>query len=290
LKGGEKGLVRAADGLLFEGRNTLLAYRSGVTAAVTAPSGDGLQGIAAAFRVGAPHALAKGAVIQKETALHVSVSFTLPVGVSTQISALRSVLFAPETEEETAWSRVREGKIPLVVSVESADAMSTLLSLKSEYEETTGQKLKLTFSGGSEAHLLANEIALADVSVILTSSRPYPRLWEQRRILPGPPLSKSSNVLTLLDAGVNVAIGVVDESSARNTRFEIAWAALESNGTISKTQALALATTNLHKALGLIRRRFTVPDLVLYAGGGLLDLESKVVGVISAERGIVEVF
>jgi len=86
-----------------------LAYRSGVTTAVAAPSGGGfLQGIAAAFRVGAPHALAKGAVVQKETALHVSVSFTLPVSVSTQISALRSVLFAPETEDETAWSRVRE--------------------------------------------------------------------------------------------------------------------------------------------------------------------------------------
>jgi hypothetical protein len=59
---------------------------------------------------------------------------------------------------------------------------------------------------------------------------------------------------------------------------------------MAKTQALALATTNLHKALGLLRRRFTVPDLVLYEAGGLLDLESKVVGVISAERRVVEVF
>jgi hypothetical protein len=59
---------------------------------------------------------------------------------------------------------------------------------------------------------------------------------------------------------------------------------------MTKTQAVALATTNLHKALGLIRPRFTIPDLVLYEGGGLLDFESKVVGVISAERGVVEVF
>lgn len=59
---------------------------------------------------------------------------------------------------------------------------------------------------------------------------------------------------------------------------------------MSKTQALALATTNLHKALGLIRRRFFIPDLVLYEAGGLLDLQSKVFGVISAERGVVEVF
>ncbi len=41
--------------------------------------------------------------------------------------------------------------------------------------------------------------------------------------LPGPPLSQKSALMTLLDAGVNVAIGVVNESTARNTRFEIAW-------------------------------------------------------------------
>ena len=67
-------------------------------------------------------------------------------------------------------------------------------------------------------------------------------------------------------------------------------AALESSGTMSTMQALALATTNLHKALGLVRRRFSIPDLVLYQAGGLLDLQSKVIGVISAERRVVEVF
>lgn len=29
--------------------------------------------------------------------------------------------------------------------------------------------------------------------------------------------------MVLLDAGVNVAIGVVNESTARNTRLDIAW-------------------------------------------------------------------
>jgi hypothetical protein len=70
----------------------------------------------------------------------------------------------------------------LVVSVENADIMATLLSLKTEYEESTGKTLKLTFSGGTEAHLLADEIAAADVSVILTKLRPYPGSWEQRRM------------------------------------------------------------------------------------------------------------
>ena len=47
--------------------------------------------------------------------------------------------------------------------------------------------------------------------------------------LPGPPLSKHSSVGALLAEGVNVAIGVIEESAARNTRFEIAWVSLSSS-------------------------------------------------------------
>ena len=43
------------------------------------------------------------------------------------------------------------------------------------------------------------------------------------RRLPGPPLSEHSSVGALLAEGVNVAIGVFDENSARNTRFNLAW-------------------------------------------------------------------
>jgi len=41
--------------------------------------------------------------------------------------------------------------------------------------------------------------------------------------LPGPPFTKETSVTTLVDAGVNVAIGVVDEYAARNTKFDLAW-------------------------------------------------------------------
>ncbi|KAF4615672.1 hypothetical protein D9613_012510 [Agrocybe pediades] len=286
--GKEGGVVKAVDGLMFEGRNTLLAYRGGVTTAVTAPVGNGfLQGISAAFSVGAPHALERGAVVQEETALHITISHLLSASVSTQIAALRKLLL----DGEGRWATVRKGKMHLVISVESADIMSTLIHLKKEVEDETGDELKMTFSGATEAHLLANQIANAGVSVILTSPRPFPGTWDQRRILAGPPLTKDTSITTLLDAGVNVAIGVVDEYAARNLRFDLAWIALDSNGTISQNQAFALATTNLHKALGLsARSRVVVPDLVLYSGGGALDFGSKVVGVASAARGVVEIF
>jgi hypothetical protein len=72
--------------------------------------------------------------------------------------------------------------IPLVVHAESADIMATLLNLKAEYEDTTARSLRLTFAGAAEAHLLADEIGKAGVSVILAPSRPFPSTWDQRRM------------------------------------------------------------------------------------------------------------
>ena len=60
--------------------------------------------------------------------------------------------------------------------------MATLINLKQKYEDVTGNDLRLTFSGAAEAHLLAKEITRARISVILTSPRAYPILWEQRRM------------------------------------------------------------------------------------------------------------
>ena len=83
-----------------------LAYRNGVTTAITAPSGKGfLQGLSTAFSAGSPNALARGSVIQEETALHITISLSLTPSVSTQIAALRSQLFESSLEH---WVRVRK--------------------------------------------------------------------------------------------------------------------------------------------------------------------------------------
>lgn len=70
-----------------------------------------------------------------------------------------------------------QGDIPLVVNVGSADIIATLISLKKEVEEQTGTKLKLTIASATEAHLLADELAEADVGVIVTPSRSFVRLF-----------------------------------------------------------------------------------------------------------------
>jgi hypothetical protein len=247
-----------------------------------------MQGLSAAFDTGSSNILEHGAVVQEETALHVTVNPSLSVSVSTQLAALRRLLF--EDVGGKAWSRVQSGRLTLVVHVDSADIMANLIKIKMDYEEATRNRLWLTFAGGAEAHRIAEKIAEAGVSVIVTMPRPYPGTWDKSRFLPGPPLSADNLVATLLEKGVNVAIGTVDKFAVRNTRFEIAWIALNSNGRISRAKALALVTTNLERALGFPRRWGHLRDIVIYRGGGVFDVESKVVGVLSPNRRVLETF
>lgn len=44
--------------------------------------------------------------------------------------------------------------------------------------------------------------------------------------LPGPPLTEDSAITTLLAHNVKVGIGILEQWSARNTRFDAAWASL----------------------------------------------------------------
>lgn len=62
-------------------------------------------------------------------------------------------------------------------------------------------------------------------------------------------------------------------------------AALEADGRLSVQDAIALASTNLERLLGV-----QVPnkDLVAVKQGTLLDFEGKIVGLISPERGLVD--
>ena len=49
--------------------------------------------------------------------------------------------------------------VPLVIDVDSADIMASLLILKVDVEDRIGSRMRMVFSGGAEAHLLAREIS-----------------------------------------------------------------------------------------------------------------------------------
>ncbi|KAG8714759.1 hypothetical protein FRC08_011480 [Ceratobasidium sp. 394] len=292
VAGGDGLVVSAVDGLSFTGRDTLLAYRAGVTTAVSAPVSRGMfSGASVAFRTGAEHKLEKGAIINPLAALHLSIGHGAGVSVATQIATLRRLLLknTPEAQGYAQIKRILDGQVPLVITVNKADHMATLLELKTEVEQVTSRTLRVTFAGAAEAHILAPQIAAAGVGVIVIPTRPFPATWDQKRILPGPPLSKDSLISVLVKANVTVGVGVVESWEARNARFDIAWAALESDGHLGKHDALALGTTNLQRLLGLDAAD-AVGDLVAFHGGSWSDFSSKPVAVISGARARVDVF
>ena len=84
-----------------------------------------------------------------------------PVSVSTQVAALRRLLLNAEdhgTETGKWFKKAAEGVIPLVVEVHNADMMATLINLKNDVEEWRGSRMRLVFSGATEAYLLAKQI------------------------------------------------------------------------------------------------------------------------------------
>jgi len=282
--------VRAVDGLQFGGRNALLAYRSGVLKAITAPVGRRFYaGLSTAFSTGALSKLEEDAVIQDVNAVHVAVRhFGAAPSVSTQIGTLRRLLLNPPNGDAGQWFKgVSEGKTTLVVDTDSADIIATLVLLKREVEKKVGNAIQLTITGGLEAHLLAKELAEAHIGVIQIQARPFPATWERRRILPGHPLSEESSIEVLLKHNVTVGIGIEEAWNARNARFDIGWLAIDAGGGISRAQAMAIASTNIEKLLGGKVEAAWAGDLVATEGGDLLDFNSKVVAVLSPKHGFV---
>ncbi|KAF9069767.1 composite domain of metallo-dependent hydrolase [Rhodocollybia butyracea] len=288
-------LVRAVDGLLYGSRDALMAYRAGVTTSITAPEHGSLFffGLGTCFSTGAMHKLEPGALPQAVTALHTVVTSNTVASVSTQIAALRRLLLHEldnfdNSALRDAVEEVTAGRIPLVVEVGSADAIATLISLKKETESIHGNPIRLTIAGAAESHLLARELAEANVGVVVGPIHPFPDTWETRRILPGPPLTKDTTITKLVDHGVTVGISTAGFSinappgnwNAQNLRLYAAWASLDSDGKISEEQAIAMASTNLEILLG-VSGRAEDADLVATEGGGLLDPSSRVVSILS---------
>lgn len=65
----------------------------------------------------------------------------------------------------------------MVVSTNNADIIATVVNLKEEIEAEIGSKVKVTILGGAEAHIIAHELARANVGVILTPPRPYVSIY-----------------------------------------------------------------------------------------------------------------
>jgi hypothetical protein len=127
--------------------------------------------------------------------------------------------------------------------------------------------------------------------------------------LPGPPVSNDTALVTLLENNVLVGIGIADAALAAQTRLDLAWvsynglsrllqldanphldiikATAESNGRVSPEKAIGLATVNLERLLG-IDQALQEGDMVAWARGSPLDMQSSVAGVVSSAQGWVD--
>lgn len=273
---------RAVDGLAFTGKNLVAAFSHGVTRAISAPAfaHGGHRGVSAGFRIGAPHALAPHAIFASDVALHYPLTLGTKSGAtpsfSSAVGALKAKLLAAAkppsnssssdedpSVEDSYLRRVLAGTLPLVIDVHSADAIASLLRLKGEVEahlsstpsthntSTKSKKINLIILGGAESYLLASELAASNTSVILAPVFAYATTWDQRRSLPGAPLSNGTAIDVLLAAGVRVALGVDEDWEARDLYFQAGTVQANSGGRLSDKQAVALAAGNLYEMLGL---------------------------------------
>ncbi|EME89098.1 uncharacterized protein MYCFIDRAFT_25199 [Pseudocercospora fijiensis CIRAD86] len=303
----ESSFSAAIDGLRFEGKNLAAAYRHGVTKAITAPkfAYADHKGISAGFRVGAKHALEKGAIFNPHIALHYTLTSDVKSAktpsISSAIAELRSKLLKAITTsqkegeiqpaEEVALSKVVNGSLPLVLGIHSADTIASILRLKSEIDTATNSTLRLAILGGAESYILANELAAADVGVILAPLFSYAATWDQRRALTGAPLTNGTAIDVLHAAGVKVAIGVDEDWEARDLFLQAGIVQINSGGKIDEKEALALASRNICEILGLEGLEEKGSDLGEFVvfDGNPLTINGQVRAVADG-RGLVSVW
>ncbi|KAF3351412.1 hypothetical protein VD0004_g7140 [Verticillium dahliae] len=296
---------RGVDGLALDTKKLHVAHQYGITRAVSAPTFSGgltHRGTSVGFVADAQHALEKGAVWSEDAAVHYTLTVDVKQGntpsISTAVGALRKDLLEAVSNndtisdphsEEAFLKRVVEGELPLVLTVHSADTISAVLRLKADVEaviaasESPSTKLRVVILGGAEAHLVASELAAADVGVVLAPFQSYAASWDQRRALTGAPLTNGTAIDALIDAGVTTAIGLEEDWLIRDLALLAGIAYHNGGGRLSQKQALDLVSSNVYKLLGVKEQAQDDRHFVVFEGSPL-DIGSRVRAVGNGKK------
>ena len=300
----------AIDGLSLDTKGLKAAYSHGVTRAISAPAynGGGHKGVSVGFRAGAEHSLEEGAVWQDEVAVHYTLTLGAKQGktpsLSSAVNNLRRKLLkaveANETEarmsmEDSQLKAIVSGKMPLVIDVHSADIIASLIKVKAEVEaamksdSAASQDLNMVIFGGAESHLLAPELAAANISVILAPLLPYSEMWDQRRSLTGAPLTNGTAIDVLYAAGIKVAISTKEEWETRDLALMAGIAHANSGGMISEAEAWKMVSSNIYDILGLSGKQGESKSEFVVYDGNPLKIDNRV-RAIADGRGSVTVW
>jgi imidazolonepropionase-like amidohydrolase len=141
---------------------------------------------------------------------------------------------------------VLQGRQLLFVHVERASDILQVLALKKEFP-----RLRLVLVGATEGWTVADRIAAAGVPVIANALNDLPSTFEQLA-------ATQSNVSRLRAAGVNVALGMINDDEARQVRLArqqagnmVAIGRLPGASGLSWGEALATITSAPAEAVGM---------------------------------------
>ncbi len=163
---------------------------------------------------------------------------------------------------------VLRGRLPLVVTAHAESDIRAALALARE------RRLRLVISGGSEAWRVADELAAAQVAVLVDPTANLPGELMATDV-------RDDNAAVLAKAGVTVAIATLGEASAVRTLRQLAGIAV-ANG-LPWDKALAAITTVPAALFGQPTRglvaRGSAADLVIWSGDPL-ELSTRVEGML----------
>ena len=173
---------------------------------------------------------------------------------------------------------VVQGRVPLLVHVERASDIERLLELRRDFPA-----LKLILVGVTEGWMVADKLAAARVPVIASALNNLPVSFERLG-------ATQSNVGRMLDAGVTVALGMIDDEDGRQIRLLpqhagnlVAVGRLPGGTGVTPEEALSLMTKAPAEIFGLTDLGTLEPgkraDVVIWDGDPL-ELASAPVAVM----------
>lgn len=115
-------------------------------------------------------------------------------------------------EDAKALLPVLSGETRLLVHVEAANDILRIMELRKDFPA-----MKLVLVGASEGWRVANEIAAAGVPVIASALNDLPASFEQLA-------ATQSNIGRMKNAGVKVAIGMIDDRDSHQLRYSAQYA------------------------------------------------------------------
>lgn len=291
---------RAVDGLMLDSKKLQAGFKAGVTRAISAPKfigGATHHGTSVGFVTDAKTSIDEGAVFEEDLAVHYSYDLSVrnKDSYTAAFGALRKKLLdainsedQPAAFTEAAYlQQVVTGNKTLALTINSADGIASVLRIKSEIDAiNNADALKLAIIGGAESHLVAEQLATANVGVILSPLQSIGDTWDARRALSGAPLTNGTTIDYLVDAGVKVGIGLREDWEVRDLGFAAGTAYINGGGKLSEKEAIALVSTNPFEILGAEVPSALESGHFVVSEGSPLEIGSRVKAVGSGKEKI----